>query len=298
VNDGGFGMVAWYAGDFADARALLEEATAGVTMRDLIDESIWFVPNEPIAGMHTHLALARFVQGDLGGAEQQLAETVRRVAALGFPQGPFSHAYERCYEIWMRIEAGQLDRAADLVEQLNAQAKKHGFDFWVLIGTTQRAAISALSALSSGDVEQLGAHIQTMTMFVQSWRQAEAKLFVTFYDGVLARLLTAAGRTDEAREHLDTALQLGRETGVNFYRAELLRLRAHTTDDADARAADLRAAIDTARQQAASIFELRAAVDDFELHGESAKGTLADVVSRFPAESDWPQLARARTLLG
>jgi class 3 adenylate cyclase/tetratricopeptide (TPR) repeat protein len=298
VNDAGFGMVAWYAGDFADARALLEEATAGVPTEDLTDESVWFVPNEPIASMHTHLALARFVQGDLGGAEQQLAEAGQRTAILGFPQGPFSHAYLRCYEIWMRIEAGQLDRAADLVEQLNAKAKKHGFDFWVLVGTTQRAAISALSALSAGDVEQLGAHIQTMTMFVQSWRQAEAKLFVTFYDGVLARLLTAAGRTDEARERLDTALQLGRETGVNFYRAELLRLRAHTTDDADARAADLRAAIDTARQQTALIFELRAAVDDFEQRGESANATLADVIDRFPAESGWPQLARARTLLG
>jgi class 3 adenylate cyclase/tetratricopeptide (TPR) repeat protein len=298
VNDAGFGMVAWYAGDFADARAWLEEATAGVPTEDLTDESVWFVPNEPIASIHTHLALARFVQGDLGGAEQQLAEAGRRTAILGFPQGPFSHAYLRCYEIWMRIEAGQLDLAADLVEQLNAKAKKHGFDFWVLVGTTQRAAISALSALSAGDVERLGAHIQTMTMFVQSWRQAEAKLFVTFYDGVLARLLTAAGRTDEARERLDTALQLGRETSVNFYRAELLRLRAHTTDDADARAADLRAAIDTARQQAALIFELRAAVDDFEQHGETAKGTLADVIGRFPAGSGWPQLARARTLLG
>jgi class 3 adenylate cyclase/tetratricopeptide (TPR) repeat protein len=298
VNDAGFGMVAWYAGDFADARALLEEATAGVAGGDFPDESVWFVPNEPIASMHTHLALARFVQGDLRGAEEQLAETVRRVATLGFPQGPFSHAYERCYEIWMRIEAGQLDRATDLVEELNAKAKKHGFDFWVLIGTTQRATISALSALSAGHVGELDAHIQTLTMFVQSWRQAEAKLFVTFYDGVLARLLTAAGRTDEARERVDTALQLGHETGVNFYRAELLRLRAHTTDDADARATDLSAAIDTAREQTALIFELRAAMDYFELHGEPAKATLADVISRFPTDSGWPQLVRARTLLG
>jgi len=198
----------------------------------------------------------------------------------------------------MRIETGQLDRAAEIVKELNAKGKKHGFDFWVLIGATQRATISALSALSAGDVEQLQAHIEIMTMFVESWRQAEAKLFVTFYDGVLARLLTAAGRTDEARKRLDIALQLGDETGVNFYRAELLRLRAHTTDDADARDADLRAAIDTARQQAASIFELRAAVDAFELRGESEKAALAGAISRFPVDSGWPELVRARALLG
>ncbi|MFZ1178230.1 MAG: hypothetical protein WAO15_18540, partial [Mycobacterium sp.] len=194
LNDAGFGMVAWYGGDFADARALLEEATAGVTGKDLTDESVWFVPNEPIASMHTHLALARFVQGDLTGTEEQLAETVCRVAGLGFPQGPFSHAYLRCYEIWIRIEAGQLDRAAEIVEELNRQAKRHGFDFWISVAATQQAAVGALSALADAehDPEALRPHIDIMTLFVNGWRQAEAKLFVTFYDAVLARLLTAA----------------------------------------------------------------------------------------------------------
>jgi len=115
---------------------------------------------------------------------------------------------------------------------------------------------------------------------------------------VLAQLLAAAGKPDEARERLNAALQLGEETGVNFYRAELLRLRAHTNNDTDDRDADLRAAIDTARQQSSSIFELRAAIDDFELHGEPSRDTLADAISRFSVDSDWPDLVRARTLLG
>lgn len=301
MNHAGFGMVAWFSGDFADARSILEEATAAVADTDRADfDSVWFIPNEPIASMHTHLALARFVQGDLGGAEEQLAETVHRVADLGFPQGPFSHAYMRCYEIWMRIEAGQFDRAADIVGELSAEAERHGFDFWVQLAAAQWATISALGALSAGTIEpdELRPHIGMMTIIVESWRQAEAKLFVTFYDGVLARLLTASGRTDEARMRLDTAMQLGGETGANFYRAELLRLRAHTTDDVDARDADLRAAVDTARKQAAFIFELRAAIDDFELHGETSRDTLLDAISRFPVDSGWPELVRARALLG
>ncbi len=298
VNDAGFGMVAWYAGDFGDARSILEEATPAVAHTELTHfDSTWFVPNEPIASMHTHLALARFVQGDLRGAEEQIGETVHRVAALGFPQGPFSHAYERCYEIWMRIEAGQLDRAADIVKELNRQAQRHGFDFWVSIGATQQATVTALSALSAGDTD-LQTHIATMTFIVKSWREAEAKLFVSFYDGVLARLLIAAGQVDKARHHLEIALQLGTETGVNFYRAELLRLRAHTCDDVDARDADLRAAVTTAHSQGARIFELRAAIDHFELHRESSRNTLTEAISRFPADSGWPELARARRLLG
>jgi tetratricopeptide (TPR) repeat protein len=301
VTDGSIGIVAWYRGDFANARAMLEEATAALAGSNIIDyESAWFVPNETIASTHTHLALARFVQGDLGGAEEQLTATIRRVAELGFPQGPYSLAYERCYEVWVRIELGQLDKAAEIVAQLKADAKRHGFDFWVLMATAQQVAVNGLALLSSGkpDPAQLQTHIATMTFTVQSWRAAEATLFVSFYDAVLAQLLAAAGKPDEARERLDVALQLGEGTDVNFYRAELLRLRAHTTDDADARDADLRAAIETAREQKAPIFELRAAIDDFELPGESSRDTLTDAISRFPADSDWPDLVRARTLLG
>jgi class 3 adenylate cyclase len=301
LNEGSIGTVAWFRGDFGSARAKLEEATAAMAGTSAADyESAWFVPNEPIASTHTSLALARFVQGDLGGAEEQLVETIRRVTDLGFPQGPYSLAYARCYEAWMRIEAGQLDRAAEIVKELHGQAKQHGFDFWVGIAAVQRATVRAVAALAGDDIDadELAPHIAMMTATVEAWRAAEAKLFVTFYDGVLARLLIAAGRTTEARERLDLALALGRETGVNFYRAELLRLRAHTAKDPVARNSDLRAAIDTARQQVAIIFELRAAADAFELNGEQSKGALVAAISRFPVHSGWPELTRARALLG
>jgi class 3 adenylate cyclase/tetratricopeptide (TPR) repeat protein len=301
LNNTAYGMVAWYSGDFAEARELLEEGISGIASLARPDTgSVWFVPNEPVASRHTHLALARFVQGDFRGAEQQLDEAVCRASGLGFPQGPFSHDYERCYEIWVRIESGQLDRAGEIVGQLAADAQRHGFEFWALMAGAQQVAISGLTLLASGDPDPtlLETHIASMLFAVQSWRAAEAKLFVSFYDAVLAQLLAAAGQRDTARERLDLALQLGDETGVNFYRAELLRLRAHTTDDADVRAADLHAAIETARQQQAPIFELRAAIDDFELHGERSRSTLSGAISRFPAASEWPDLARARALLG
>jgi len=49
----------------------------------------------------------------------------------------------------------------------------------------------------------------------------------------VARLLIAAGQLDEARERVAIALQLAEETGALFYQAELLRLRAHTTEDTE-----------------------------------------------------------------
>ena len=117
-------------------------------------------------------------------------------------------------------------------------------------------------------------------------------IYITFHDAVLGRLLIAAGQPEHARARLDTALQLAQDTGMHFYDAELLRLRGHTHADPDARRADISAALDPARRQSAPLFELRAALDDFELRGQPAGAALVDVVSRFPADSAFPELAR------
>ena len=68
-------------------------------------------------------------------------------------------------EIWLRIEAGQLDRAAVLAADLTEQAERHGFDIWRLVGATQQATVSALAALGADDLDPTGlaAHIATMT---------------------------------------------------------------------------------------------------------------------------------------
>ena len=121
---------------------------------------------------------------------------------------------------------------------------------------------------------------------------------ITFYDALLARLLTAARQLEEARSRLQTGLDLARQTTMHFYDAELMRLRAFTTDDSELRRTALREAIELARSQDARIFELRAATDYFELFGESAREALTDALTRFPGDSVWPDVLRARTLLG
>ena len=195
----------------------------------------------------------------------------------------------------MRIEAGQLDRAAVLAADLTELAERHGFDHWRLVGATQQAAVSALAALGADDLDPtaLSAHIATITTFVDTLRTVEVNIYLTFYDAVLGRLLIAAGQPEQARARLDTALQLAQDTGMCFYDAELLRLRAHTHTDPDARRADIGAALDLARRQGATLFELRAALDDFELRGEPARAALADAASRIPTDSALPELARA-----
>ena len=144
------------------------------------------------------------------------------------------------------------------------------------------------------DPTTLAAHIATLTTLLDTLRTLEVNIYRTFYDGVVGRLLIAAGQPEQARARLNTALHLAQDTGMHFYDAELLRLRAHTHTDPDARHADVGAAVELARRQDATLFELRAALDDYDLRGQPARAALIDAAGRLPADNAWPELARAR----
>ncbi len=210
------------------------------------------------------------------------------------------HAWTRFMETWLRIETGQLDRAAVLAADLMEVAERHGFDLWRRRGAFLWAVVEALGgALSADDVDATipAADLATITMLLDSLRTLEMNMYSTFNDGVLGRLLIAAGQPEAARECLDTALALAKDTGMCFYDAEMLRLRARTHDEPGARQADINAALELARRQGATLFQLRAALDDFALRGKPARTALADAAHSLPRNSVLPELARATALL-
>ncbi|MFY9921909.1 MAG: adenylate/guanylate cyclase domain-containing protein [Mycobacterium sp.] len=295
VIEASFGVVGWLRGEFDTASTHLEHAMPELVATKQLDV-MWYQPNDPITTARLHLALGRFVHGDLNGADDELAQEARRLRELGFPQGQFSAAFADFVEIWMRIEAGQLDRAGELAADLIDQSEQHGFDAWRLWGHAQLAAVGAVTAMGD-DSADLSAHIASMTALVDVLGRAGLNAYLTFFDGVLGRLLTVAGQIDQARARFDTALARADESGMHFYDAELLRLRAATHVDPDARQGDVRAALELARRQGATLFELRSALDDFALRGDSARGSLLAAISRFPAGSSCPELGRAKTIV-
>lgn len=300
ANDVVLGVLAAFRGEFRLARATLESAATALDRIGSTEiEGAWFAPNDPLAGVYTFLGLIRFLEGDLAGAEFAFAQLEGHCDKLAFPHGPFTLCFGRAVETMTRVEAGQLDRAVALVEEVTARADQHGFDEWAMISACNQASLAARIALAAGetDTATLQAHIAANTAVVDAWRAADMKTFLAVYDGLLARILTAAGMKEAAREHVGLALQMADETGMHFYDAELLRIGSHTYDDPDAHQAGLRAAIELAQEQGTPVFELRAAADGFELFGESARAALETALSRFPADQTWPELARARALL-
>jgi hypothetical protein len=97
---------------------------------------------------------------------------------------------------------------------------------------------------------------------------------------------------------LQSGLDLAASTGMRFYDAELLRLRASTSDEPAQRRRDLEAAIATARSQDARVFELRSALDYFGLDPAAGRVPLTTALARFPTDSAWPDVTRARTMIG
>ena len=104
-------------------------------------------------------------------------------------------------ETWLRIEAGQLDRAAVVAAELMTEAERHGFDMWRLMGLTWCSAVSALAAHGTADADPtvLAAHIATFTTSLEALRAMEVNIYTTILDAILGRLLIAVGQPDSAR---------------------------------------------------------------------------------------------------
>src|SRR5258705_2164733 len=133
VINGGSGVVAFLRGEVDAARRLIEEwKTAGATAYDQVDEAM-ASPFDQYGAPRVPLALVHVVQGNLSGADAQLAQAAEHTEQVAFPKGPHSLAYTRFAQVWMCTESGQLDRAAVLAADMLGLAERHGFDLWRLI---------------------------------------------------------------------------------------------------------------------------------------------------------------------
>ncbi len=294
------GAVRWLEGDFIGAREdLLAALAARSAAEPRVLETEWFVAVDPVANAHTFLALTHMVCGDLDRAKADLAEALRRCDELGFPRNAHNRAHTLYMDIWVSLEAGQIEEATTLVARLRQLSEQSGLDLWQWVGRCQHATVKALAALAAGaDAATLTDRAEKLVRHVDGSRLMHLNSYLTFHDAVIGRLLIAAGQPEKARERLEMALRHAEETCMHFYDAELMRVRAHTLDDPEKRRAALADALAYARHQGAALFELRCLLDSFEMLSEADLSGLADAVRRFPGDARWPEFARAQRILG
>jgi len=293
------GTVFWLEGDFDSAREHLLRALADRSAADPHKlDATWWIATDPITAAHNYLALMHLVDGDLDRAQTDIAEAVRRSAGLGYPQNAYNRAFTYFIEIWVCLEASQLAEAAAFVARLRQLSEQSGLDLWLLVGVTEHSTVKALTALAAGaDAATLMAQAEKIALRVDGSRLLHLNNYLTFKDAIIGRLLIAAGQPDEARERLEMALGHAKETGMHFYDAELLRVRAHTFTDPQKRRHALTGALEFARHQGATLFELRCLLDFFILTDDGDRSELADAVSRFGGDARWPEFVRAQRIL-
>ncbi|WP_319430813.1 ATP-binding protein [Mycobacterium sp. RTGN5] len=295
------GFLAMFRGHFNDSRAELEAAVAALDRNGVPEiTQTWYTPSDRISGLYAELGFVRFIQGDLAATHSVFSRIGSRCAELTFPGNEVSMCYGQAREATVRVEAGQLDKAAEIFDDIVDRAERYSLNEWVMVAASFRASLAARTALASGESEPavLQPHIDNMAAVVEGWRAVELKSYLATYESVLVRLHTAVGDREAARQRATDALVMVEETGVATNKAELLRVLAHTYDDPDAQYAGLQKAIGVARDQGAVVFELRCAADAFELVGERARPALEQALGRIAADQDWPELARARALPG
>jgi class 3 adenylate cyclase/tetratricopeptide (TPR) repeat protein len=291
------GTVCWLEGDFDAAR---EHLTRALVDRSAADphqlDATWWIATDPITAAHNYLALMHLMHGDLDCAQAEIAEAVRRSDALGYPQNAYNRAFTYFVEIWVRVEAGQLSEAAALVADLRQLSEQSGLDLWRLVGATEHATVKALAAMHAGaDADTLLAVADKIAVRVDGSRLLHLNNYLTFKDAIIGRLLIAAGQPEQARQRLDMALKHAEETGMHFHDAELLRVRAHTFSDPRERCGALTTALEFARHQGATLFELRCLLDLFEIADDRTE--LDDAVGRFVGDARWPEITRAQAIL-
>ncbi|KUI30190.1 cyclase [Mycobacterium sp. IS-1742] len=261
------GTTALLRGDCGAAQRHLHGGADDLATQGRADDDHGRVVAESKALAQLYLALVALMRGDMNGAEDDLAQAVRLGSGLGFPGTPYLHAYTRSMTTWLCIESGRLGRAADVAADTIDHAERYGLDMWLRVAATWLSAVDALAALADDRCDRtvLTAHSTALATHLDNLRSLGVSLYTTIFDAVIGRLLIAAGELKPARERLQSGLELARHTGMHFYDAELLRLRARTQTTPEVRRADLESARALARRQGARLFETRCGADEVGL---------------------------------
>jgi class 3 adenylate cyclase/predicted ATPase len=302
-----------------------QEDIAGQVMgHRALGDSLLHVGHFPTARAHLERALSLFgpdaspviVGEDIGVAA--LAFLALCLAALGFPAAALARsetALERarrrvrhlhtlafalgvdCRLQWILRNARRLQESSS---QLSSLAAEHGLMEVQVRGTAYRGCALALA-------ERFDDAVSLLNEADAGLRATGTVWLLPFNRTALAIAYQRTGRLDRARAALDEALELGRQTRVEWMKAELQRLGADLALSAavpnlDLAEASLRQAITTAQQQGAKWWELRAAPNLARLWRDQGKRTeardlLAPVYGWFTEGFDMLDLKEAKALL-
>jgi predicted ATPase len=297
------GSTLFHLGEPAAARAHVEQGPRAYDRHH--QEALILQYGEDIGILCLHYA--RLALQVLGYPDQALAHSQEALALAEALSHPFILAHELDLSAFFYLLRRDGRTAQARAEAAIALVSEHGFSpLWGAHGTLVRGWALA----EHGQAEEGTAHMHHALDVLQT---LGFHLRRPYNLGLLAEALGKAGRAQEGLGVLAEALATGRRTGGRWYDAELHRLQGELTSqqsesgvpsrqaEPEAEACFLKA-IETARQQGAKLFELRAVMSLGHLRMRQgrqveARSKLAEIYGWFTEGFDTQDLQEARALL-
>lgn len=251
---------------------------------------------DPEAVANSYLALTYHALGDI--------EQSHRLSELALDRAHYvSHPRSLACTYWLdgcRLAGLRLYHEAEhRLEQARLTSSLH-YPVWV---SGSSVLLASVRLLRDGDVSQLG----PMREQLEAYRATGHTVLLPFLLGMMAEAYLAVGRVDAALDAVREAFSLVERTGERFFRAELYRLRAEgrakrAPADRPRSQADYERARETARDQRARLWELRAAMGLARLwmgsdRAGDAKPLLSQACGYFTEGLDLPDLEAAWAVL-
>jgi tetratricopeptide (TPR) repeat protein len=138
-----------------------------------------------------------------------------------------------------------------------------------------------------------------MAAAVEASKGIRGEVALPQFSAMMAEVLLIRGDLSAAETCLAQAMDFEKSHDDGYFSAEVRRLlgvclaRLGRTDEAHTR---LREAREIAREQAATMFELRAALSLAEVSVQEGRVAARDVLARFPEPEPWPEIVAAQSL--
>jgi class 3 adenylate cyclase/predicted ATPase len=171
-----------------------------------------------------------------------------------------SHRNSLCLPLFygavLHQQLGEADRVAGLVAELEQIAREERFPIWA-------AGARILQGWLAANAGRPGVGGELIVGGICDWQATGARLMEPYFRSLLAEAKAAEGHLDQAADLLCGAIEQTDATGELWYAAELHRGLAETLrvqGDVAGACAELRAALEIATRQCASLWRLRSAL--------------------------------------
>jgi tetratricopeptide (TPR) repeat protein len=283
------GVSAFWAGDLERARHHLERAieTYDVSRRD---EHLGLYAQDPKAVCLVRLAWIELWAGDAGRAR----ETARSALEIAFDLDHLmTLGYVITYAAIIAAESEDFARLAELLKDADRLWRRFSDRYLIVVLEALRGWVDVREGSVSG--------IEKVVQSVGRSRTEGETLHLTYTLLLLARARGIVGEFSEGRAAAREGLSWSRRRRQHYLESELWRVDgelAYCSGEAEAAAASLRSAAETARVQGARWLELRA-LHSFarRFPDPSLREQLGGLIGTIPSGHDLPAFRAAVDLL-